>query len=186
MRYQVFEETMIKLAQDRKKSKLRKAAEGMLAGGAAYGVGYGLGAYGIPAMTGKVPKISPSAAKVLGIISGLGLTGMYTMQRGYINDNSADSNKRSRSGSSKVQPSKRKLFVRRKGRPSEVSSRVFSPDAQKQESFSFRSGRGLANRRTDVGSDNYRQRSDEYGYARKKTRDYSFKEPVRVRKPGSR
>lgn len=184
MRYSEFSQGLIKLSAEQKKSKLRRAAEGLLAGGIGYGAGYGAGRYLAPAITGRPPNISPRMAKVLGLISGLSMAGMYAMQGRHVYDNnSRTGNSRKNRANSAVQSGNRKLIVRRKRHPSEVSSGVLLPNAKREESFSFRSGRGMGDRRVNVGADNYRQRSDKYGYTRKKTRDYSFEEPVQLRKP---
>jgi len=183
MRYNEFSSNLVKLAKEQKKSKLRRAAEGMLAGGLGYGAGYGAGRYITPALTGKPPNISPRMAKVLGLISGLSTAGMYAMQgRNIYADGSRTGNSRKNNKDSAVQSRNRKLVVRRKRHSAQVPPGVLPADADRPESFSFRSGRGMADRRADVGADSFRQRSDKYGYTRKETRDYNFKEPVRLRK----
>lgn len=183
MRYSEFSNNLVKLAKEQKKTKLRKAAEGLLAGGIGYGAGYGTGRYLMPAITGRPPNISPRMAKALGLISGLSMAGMYAMQgRHTYGDNKGRGNSRKNSKNTGLQSRNRQLVVRRKRRPSEVSSGVLSPNAKRKESFSFRSGRGMADRGVDVRADSYRQRSDKYGYTRKKTRDYSFEEPIQLRK----
>ena len=184
MKLQEFAKELEKLSFEKKrKSNLRAAAEGILAGGIGYGAGYGTGKYLIPAVTGKPPNISPRVAKLLGILSGAGAVGMYALQGRHIHDNEIRSNSGKTGPSRSVQSGNRKLIVRRKRHPSEVSSGVLLPDAKRSESFSFRAGRRLADSRKPVRSDHYGQRHDKYRYNRKKTRDYSFEGDVRVRKP---
>ena len=184
MRYTEFSNNLVKVAKDQRKSKVRRAAEGLLAGGLGYGAGYGAGRYVAPAITGRPPNISPRMAKVLGLISGLSMAGMYAMQGRHVyDDGKRTGNRRKNNKNSAVQSRNGQLVVRRKRHPSQVSSGVLPSNAKRGESFSFRSGRGMADRRADVGADRFRQRSDKYGYTRKKTRDYSFEESVRLRKP---
>lgn len=169
-----------------RRRRKRRRLQAITAGALASGAGYGSYKYLYPAIMKALGKSTkrPSnrAAAIASGLAGLSLMAMYNRSQGWANVNPVRIDKDDgRSGSSAL-PEDGSLAKRHKGHSSKVSPELLLPAAGGV--LPLRDRRGLADSRDGDRDNNFRRGVDKYRYGGKKTRDYNFARPFRVRESG--